>query len=96
MSQNGLQPDVGHEVRWVLRDCLSEEVSLAQSALATETDLAALLTEVRATLEESNAVVISEGQLAIRQAVSCREHCCIMDSATEQLNYGYHLTPILT
>src|SRR5919202_3763533 len=30
----GLQPDVGHEVLWVLRDCLSGEVLLARSLLS--------------------------------------------------------------
>ena len=28
LALDGLQPDVGHEVRWVLRDCLSGEVLL--------------------------------------------------------------------
>jgi len=27
---DGLQPDVGHEVLWVVRDCLSEEILLAR------------------------------------------------------------------
>jgi hypothetical protein len=45
---DGLQPDVGHEVLWVLRDCLSGEVLLAHSVLsASHTDLAALLQRVK-------------------------------------------------
>lgn len=31
LAIDGLQPDVGHEVLWVLRDCLSGEVLLACS-----------------------------------------------------------------
>jgi hypothetical protein len=34
LALDGLQPDVGHEVLWVLRDCLSGEVLLAQSLLS--------------------------------------------------------------
>ena len=45
---DGLQPDVGHEVLWVLRDCLPGEVLLAKSLLsARPADLAALLSKVR-------------------------------------------------
>src|SRR6516165_8246039 len=33
LALDGLQPDVGHEVLWVLRDCLSGEVLLARSLL---------------------------------------------------------------
>src|SRR3954451_19804664 len=46
LAIDGLQPDVGHEVLWVIRDCLSGEVLLARSLLSsTQDDLAALLTE---------------------------------------------------
>jgi len=34
LALDGLQPDIGHEVLWVLRDCLSGEVLLARSLLA--------------------------------------------------------------
>src|SRR5947207_8631359 len=48
LAIDGLQPDVGHEVLWVLRDCLSGEVLLARSLLsATIEDLEALLREAR-------------------------------------------------
>src|SRR5688572_26800208 len=41
LALDGLQPDVGHEVLWVLRDCLSGTVLLARSLLsATGVDLA--------------------------------------------------------
>jgi len=31
LAIDGLQPDMGHEVLWVMRDCLSGEILLAQS-----------------------------------------------------------------
>lgn len=52
LAIDGLQPDVGHEVLWVLRDCLSGEVLLARSLLSsTEGDLAALIEQVKRDLE---------------------------------------------
>jgi hypothetical protein len=58
---DGLQPDVGHEVLWVLRDCLSGEVLLARSLLpATTRDLATLLAEVRDALPVPITGVISD------------------------------------
>src|SRR3954451_13858865 len=51
LAIDGLQPDVGHEVLWVLRDCLSGEILLARSLLSsTATDLAGLITEVQTAL----------------------------------------------
>ncbi len=38
LALDGLQPDVGHEVLWVLRDCLSGEVLLARSLLSATHD----------------------------------------------------------
>lgn len=71
LALDGLQPDVGHEVLWVLRDCLSGEVLLARSLLsATEQDLAALLTEVREALPVPITAILSDGQLSIRKAVA--------------------------
>jgi hypothetical protein len=72
LALDGLQPDVGHEVLWVLRDCLSGEVLLARSLLgSTEDDLVPLLREVQAALPVPIRGVISDGQHAIRNAV-CR------------------------
>jgi hypothetical protein len=71
LALDGLQPDVGHEVLWVLRDCLSGEVLLARSLLsATQDDLARLLGEVREALPVPIAGVISDGQHSIRKAVA--------------------------
>jgi hypothetical protein len=71
LALDGLQPDVGHEVLWVFRDCLSGEILLARSLLsATQNDLAALLTEVQQAIQVPIAGVISDGQLSIRRAVA--------------------------
>jgi hypothetical protein len=71
LALDGLQPDVGHEVLWVVRDCLSTEVLVARSLLsATQDDLATLLREVRATLAVPIVGIISDGQLSIRRAVA--------------------------
>jgi hypothetical protein len=71
LALDGLQLDVGHEVLWVFRDCLSGEILLARSLLsATQNDLAALLTEVQQAIQVPIAGVISDGQLSIRRAVA--------------------------
>lgn len=71
LALDGLQPDVGHEVLWVLRDCLSSEVLLARTMLsATQDDLGTLLREVQQALGVPIVGVISDGQLSIRGAVA--------------------------
>jgi hypothetical protein len=71
LALDGLQPDVGHEVLWVVRDCLSGEPLLTRSLLsATQKDLAALLTEVVEALELPVTAVVSDGQHSIRKAVA--------------------------
>src|SRR5438105_8109068 len=74
LSLDGLQPDVGHEVLWVLRDCVSGEVLVARSLLgATENDLVPLLEEAAGLcrkLDRPIAGVISDGQHSIRNAVA--------------------------
>jgi len=68
---DGLQPDVGHEVLWVVRDCLSGEVLLARSLLpGRQEDLAGLLREVKAAYPVPVAGVVSDGQHPIRKAVA--------------------------
>jgi hypothetical protein len=70
LAIDGLQPHVGHEILWVLRDCLSGEVLLARSLLsATIKDIAALIREVRQLLSVAIVAVISDGQDTIRKAV---------------------------
>jgi transposase len=71
LALDGLQPDVGHEVLWVLRDCVSGEILLVRSLLsATHDDLATLLREVRDALDVPVAAVVSDGQQSIRKAVA--------------------------
>jgi hypothetical protein len=78
LALDGLQPDVGHEVLWVLRDVVSGEPLLARSLLgATADDLVPLLEEVRTVLmgerpEDAIPIrgVISDGQVSIRHAVA--------------------------
>src|SRR5262252_265156 len=71
LALHGLQPDVGHEVLWVLRDCLSGAVLLARSLLsATQDDLATLLREVQQALQVPMVGGITDGQPSIRAAVA--------------------------
>jgi hypothetical protein len=71
LAIDGLQPDVGHEVLWVLRDVLSGEVLLARSLLSScQDDLAELIGEVKRALEVPIAGVVSDGQTSIRNAVA--------------------------
>jgi hypothetical protein len=71
LAIDGLQPDVGHEVLWVVRDCLSGEILLARSLLSsTAKDLAGLITEVHRALPVPITGVISDGQDSLRKAVA--------------------------
>ncbi|EFH85044.1 MULE transposase, conserved domain [Ktedonobacter racemifer DSM 44963] len=74
LALDGLQPDVGHEVLWVLRDCCSGEVLVARSLLgATEKDLVPLLEEAASVCQQLDiriAGVITDGQRSIRNAVA--------------------------
>lgn len=71
LAIDGLQPDVGHEVLWVLRDCLSGEILLAKSLLSsTTTDLAGLITQVQKALPVPITGVVSDGQDSLRKAVA--------------------------
>jgi Transposase, Mutator family len=71
LAIDGLQPDVGHEVLWILRDCLSGEILLARSLLSsTQEDLAGLIREVKEAVAVPIAGVVSDGQDSIRKAVA--------------------------
>jgi len=71
LALDGLQPDVGHEVLWVLRDILSGEILLARSLLPSgQGDLARLIGEVKEALEVPVVGAISDGQHSIRKAVA--------------------------
>jgi hypothetical protein len=71
LAVDGLRPDVGHEVLWVVRDCVSGEILLARPLLSeTEATLVTLLKEVQDALSVPIHGVISDGQHSIRNAVA--------------------------
>ncbi len=71
LALDGLQPDKGHEVLWVVRECLSGELLLARPLLSsTQGDLVALLREVQAALPVPVTAILSDGQETIRDAVA--------------------------
>jgi hypothetical protein len=87
LAIDGLQPDVGHEVLWVIRDVLSGEVLLARSLLSsTQADLAKLLRQVKAALSVPIAGVVSDGQSSIRKAVKKA-----LDGVPHQLCHFHYL-----
>ena len=70
LAIDGMQPDVGHEVLWVIRECLSGEILLARTLLSAKSeDLAVLLREVEDAIGVPIAGVVSDGQQSIRKAV---------------------------
>lgn len=71
LAVDGLKPDVGHEVLWVVRDCVSSEILLARPLLSErEADLVTLLKEVQDMFSVPIRGVISDGQRSIRNAVA--------------------------
>src|SRR6476659_2460038 len=87
LAIDGLQPDVGHEVLWVLRDVLSGEVLLARSLLSsTQDDLARLITEVKEALGAPIVGAVSDGQDSIRKAIKKA-----LDGVPHQLCHFHYL-----
>jgi len=71
LAIDGLQPDVGNEVLWVIRDTLSSQILLVRALLSSsQDDLANLLEEVQAALDVPVAAVVSDGQRSMRNAVA--------------------------
>lgn len=83
LTIDGMQPDVGHKVLWVIRECLSRKILLARTLLfARSEDLAVLLREVKEALVVPIAGIISDGQPSICKAV---------EAALPQVPHGlYH------
>lgn len=70
LAIDGLQPDVGHEVLWVIRECISGEILLAKPLLSSASkDIAELLSTVEQNLSVPIVGIISDGQQSIRKAV---------------------------
>jgi hypothetical protein len=92
LAIDGLQPDVGHEVLWVIRDVLSGEVLLARSLLSScQDDLAGLLGEVKGALPVPIAGVVSDGQTSIRKAAAKA-----LDGVPHQLCHFHYLREAAT
>jgi hypothetical protein len=74
LALDGVPPDVGHEVLWVVRECLSEEILLARPLLSsTQGDITAVLQDVKQLLEPFKIEIkgiISDGEETIRSAVA--------------------------
>ena len=71
LAIDGLQPDVGHEVLWVVRDVLSGTILCARSLLSSaRAELQTLLEDVVAVLPVPVAAVLSDGQNSLRDAVA--------------------------
>jgi hypothetical protein len=86
LAIDGMQPDVGHEVLWIIRECLSGEVLLARTLLSsTRGDLASLLCAVKEAVGVPIRGVISDGQQTIRQTVAA----CLGDVPHQLCHFHY-------
>jgi len=71
LAIDGLQPDMGHEVLWVVRECLSGEVLCARALLScSQADLSKLLGEVKQGLPVPVVALVSDGQQSLRKAIA--------------------------
>jgi hypothetical protein len=71
LAIDGLQPDVGHEVLWVIRECLTGHILLAQALLSSaQDDLAELIRRATAGLPVPVVGAVSDGQRSVRNAVA--------------------------
>src|SRR5262245_5502168 len=63
LAIDGLAPDVGHEVLWVVRECLTGQILLAQALLSSaQDDLAELLRAATCGLPVPVVAALSDGQ----------------------------------
>lgn len=71
LAIDGLQPDVGHEVLWVVRDVLSGMILCARSLLSSSrAELQSLIEGVVRALPVPVVAVLSDGQRSLRDAVA--------------------------
>ena len=87
LAIDGLQPQVGHEVLWVIRDCLSESILLARSLLSSRSsEIALMLKEIVEALPQKVTAVVSDGQRSIRNAVAS----ALPDTPHQLCHYHYY------
>jgi hypothetical protein len=87
LAIDGLQPRVGHEVLWVIRDCISESILLARSLLSSRgKEIASMLKEIVEALPQTVTAVVSDGQLSIRNAVAS----ALPDTPHQLCHYHYY------
>ena len=87
LAIDGLQPQVGHEVLWVIRDCISESILLARSLLSSRgQEIASMLKEIVEALPQTVTAVVSDGQLSIRNAVAS----ALPDTPHQLCHYHYY------
>jgi ribosomal protein S27AE len=89
LAMDGLQPDVGHEVLWTIREVISGEILVARALLSSsQEDLASLLREAKEMLPEKVVLsgIISDGQHCIRLAVAT-----VFASIAHQLCHFHYL-----
>lgn len=87
LAIDGLQPDVGHEVLWVIREVLSGEILLAKPRLSSaNTELQPLLKEVVDALPVPVVAVLSDGQHSIRLAAAA-----VLPDVPHQLCHFHYL-----
>jgi hypothetical protein len=87
LAIDGLQPQVGHEVLWVIRDCISESILLARSLLSSRSkEIASMLFEIVEALPQTVTAVVSDGQLSIRNAVAS----ALPDTPHQLCHYHYY------
>lgn len=71
LALDGLQPDVGHEVLWVVREVLSQEVLAARSLLSSRhQELTEVLREAIEGVSAPVVGVVSDGQRSLVQAIA--------------------------
>lgn len=89
LAIDGLQPDMGHEVLWVIREVISGEILVARALLSScQQDLSVLLREAKGMLAEQVKVsgIVSDGQRSIRAAVAT-----VFPSIAHQLCHFHYL-----
>jgi hypothetical protein len=88
LAIDGMQPEVGHEVLWVIRDCLSGEILLAKTLLSSRNEeIAALLLEVSQTLDIPIDGVVSDGRPPLdASGLKLQERLSLIEQSLERVD----------